>query len=537
MTFPVAKTNGMSGADKLVKAIDAIVAKTGRTPTKYQTRVYQWLLEESGHAVVNAVAGSGKTSTLMDCVTAINATTSPLARPKILMLAFNSKITDELLAQISVPNCSAKTLNGLGHGILWKEEPVTLIADKTAITAKGIAGVDTMGRKAEKKFFMCLGPIKQLVSLFKGFGFGVLRDEPTAESVHELCERFGVELPDPSEISSGEFFDLLFKTWDAVRENTQVIDFDDQLYLPIYKELAFPTAFRFIFVDESQDLNPIQIEMVRRLANHKNRVVFFGDRNQAIYGFRGADPEAINTVIETFDATKLPLSICWRCPSSVVEAAKAIVPHIEPSPTAIAGKVDTVNENDFLKNVAEGDYVLCRTTAPLVEHCMDLIRCGIKAFVNGSDIGVGLKAMLDKIAKRGGDGEVWDQIEAYGTAELANLNKPGNETKVERFLDKIDTLKVLAESCKTVAEVKEKIDQIFANGKRGVMFSTIHRAKGLEADRVWILHPELLPHPMARKPWAREQERNLEYVAITRAMSELFWVEPTKPIKFGKFGA
>jgi DNA helicase-2/ATP-dependent DNA helicase PcrA len=65
---------------------------------------------------------------------------------------------------------------------------------------------------------------------------------------------------------------------------------------------------------------------------------------------------------------------------------------------------------------------------------------------------------------------------------------------------------------------------IFSDDQVGVVFSSVHRAKGLEAKRVYILSPELMPHKMATKPWELEQERNIEYVAITRTLSELVYV-------------
>lgn len=56
------------------------------------------------------------------------------------------------------------------------------------------------------------------------------------------------------------------------------------------------------------------------------------------------------------------------------------------------------------------------------------------------------------------------------------------------------------------------------------MLSTIHKAKGLEAERVFILKPDLMPHPKAKRGWEIDQENNLRYVAITRSKRELYLV-------------
>jgi superfamily I DNA/RNA helicase len=92
----------------------------------------------------------------------------------------------------------------------------------------------------------------------------------------------------------------------------------------------------------------------------------------------------------------------------------------------------------------------------------------------------------------------------------------------------------LALGSKTVGELKGVIEGLFADfdsaGKpnNAVVLGTVHRTKGLEADRVWVLKPELIPHPMAKAGWQQDQERNLAYVAVTRSKRELYWVgEPS----------
>jgi DNA helicase-2/ATP-dependent DNA helicase PcrA len=57
------------------------------------------------------------------------------------------------------------------------------------------------------------------------------------------------------------------------------------------------------------------------------------------------------------------------------------------------------------------------------------------------------------------------------------------------------------------------------------LFMTIHKSKGLENNTIFILHPELLPHPAATQEWQMQQESNLKYVAITRAIENLIWVK------------
>jgi len=84
------------------------------------------------------------------------------------------------------------------------------------------------------------------------------------------------------------------------------------------------------------------------------------------------------------------------------------------------------------------------------------------------------------------------------------------------------TLIFLGKLSKNIADLKNKISLIFTDELQGIVLSTIHKAKGLEANRVFIVRPDLLPLPHAHG-WQLAQEKNLIYVAITRAKTELIY--------------
>ena len=77
-------------------------------------------------------------------------------------------------------------------------------------------------------------------------------------------------------------------------------------------------------------------------------------------------------------------------------------------------------------------------------------------------------------------------------------------------------------------EIIGRIEEVFSDDRNGggIKLSSIHRAKGLEADRVFFLKTEEAPcpHPLAKSKWQRDQELNLLYVGITRAKMELVWI-------------
>ena len=95
---------------------------------------------------------------------------------------------------------------------------------------------------------------------------------------------------------------------------------------------------------------------------------------------------------------------------------------------------------------------------------------------------------------------------------------------MEVLQQKIEVIECLCEEVESVPELKKLINNIFSDDIKGIMLSTIHKAKGLENDRIFFLCPELIPSKYATQPWQYEQEANLKYVAITRAKKELIYV-------------
>jgi superfamily I DNA/RNA helicase len=92
--------------------------------------------------------------------------------------------------------------------------------------------------------------------------------------------------------------------------------------------------------------------------------------------------------------------------------------------------------------------------------------------------------------------------------------------------DKADSLREVIKSSthKTVEALRGEIQTLFADNGQGVLtLSTIHKSKGLEAERVWVLGAT--ESGRATKAWAVQQERNLTYVAVTRAKLNLFFFD------------
>lgn len=89
----------------------------------------------------------------------------------------------------------------------------------------------------------------------------------------------------------------------------------------------------------------------------------------------------------------LPLTICWRCPRSVILEAQKIVPDIEWAPDAQEGSVSYASE---LPEMLPTDALLCRNTAPLIEYAYALLRQGVACKVEGREIGSGLLRLVNR---------------------------------------------------------------------------------------------------------------------------------------------
>lgn len=356
---------------------------------------------------------------------------------------------------------------------------------------------------------------------------------PSGESI---AAKHGIEVPEGDE--GKRFLATAAAVWKESIADTHTMDFADQVFFPAMKKL--PLADKryglktldadWVMVDESQDLSMTESTLIKRVAP---RTVVVGDPNQSIYLFKGSDPTSMSKLKETLGADELPLSISYRCSKAVIAEAQKIVPSIESAPGAKEGSIQTIEWNAIAQHAQPGDQVLCRTNAPLVSECLKLIAQGKKAHIKGRDIG----KSVEKTIKQIGGGKQYDseepiadfykKVQDYLKSERARLTAADKEHLIAGLEDKVETILALGQGLNKVGQIIERINQIFTADKSpGVTFSTVHKAKGLEAEHVFIMRPDLLPFPNAKSPEEMQQEMNLKYVAITRSKDKLTWVKP-----------
>ena len=491
------------------------------------------------HLVIRARAGTGKTATIIDFVNyCIDSKYKPAYEPtdeqkeihkkvpsgveKIIYCAFNKSIAEEVQSKLP-EGVEAKTLHSLGYSYLKSHfGKLKLSGDQNSFRMKELLGYKFKDRMSRDHFLLTTKVCK-VVSLLKNFLL-----EGTKENICQLVNHFGIDV-NGSLDQVCKFAPQLLEASHEHSGEIKYIDFDDMIYLPAKLGLV-KKSFDLLIVDEAQDLNPAQHELVVRGAK---QVLAVGDDKQAIYGFRGSDSNSINNLIDKLDGDveEFPLTVTWRCPTSHVDAINNLVPDLKAAPSAIEGEIKNIDGDKIFENLSgEKSLVMCRTNAPLCQLAFQLIQRGTPCRIQGRDFGQGLISLIKKLDAKDIE-SLLEKLANYEDREEARINKQNQfsaETAIQLLHDKCLCVKSLSEGVTETKYLIARIESLFDSSVRKdqVLLSSGHRAKGLEADDIFILRPDLLPHPMAKQPWEQEQENNLYYVIHTRGMKRKFIVNP-----------
>lgn len=507
------------------------------SPSIYQQAIFDEVIHGVGNVIIDAVAGSGKSTTIQHCVSLLPKWA------KVVILAFNKIIADELKER----GLPARTLNAIGYSNIMRHglggiTPSRLDGDKTMNIAKAML--------TPLQMKMYGGAINKMIGWAKGMGAVPMGIEQIAKDMNFRVPFIAdpdtwLEIFDACEITleheDADIYELIHFCDDILAAgilDRTVIDFDDQKYLTvIFNVPCFQNDF--VFLDESQDLNDIDRMLVRKVLKRNGRLFAVGDRHQAIYAWRGARTNSMDLIKEDFNCKELPLSVCYRCPVSVVKMAQTWVPHIEWGPNAQEGKI--ITHKEFRKDLFQpGDLMICRNNAPLVQMAFALMAAMVPVQMAGRDFAKGLINLIEGIrdgyVKQNRSDEQLPYLEAVLSAwrerEIQKALAKDNSSRADRIDDMYVTIMVFINSIDgdKIQDVIDSIDRLFTDRTRKdvILLSSIHRAKGGEANRVFILDWYLLPSNYATTEEAQQQERNLQYVAVTRSRDELHFIYSDK---------
>ena len=479
-----------------------------------QLAIHEWFATGTGNLLVRARAGTSKTTTALEGIRGA-------PERQILICAFNKKIADELTARLNNPNATAKTLHALGFAAIRRYADHFKVLDGSE-RANDLAGMAARSWKQDHKGVDVPWEIKRLVALLCTKAREMTPIGYDETSMIALAHQFNY-LPDEgwgNRWTVEHVANLTLRAMDhAAAYQRGGIDFADMIFLPLVKGWLSPT-YDLVVVDEAQDMNLAQLTICERV--NRGRMAVIGDDRQAIYGFRGADTGSLDRLKRSLRAAELPLTTTYRCGRDIVEHAQLLVPDITARAGAPLGEVTDKSVADLMAEVAPGDFVLSRLNAPLVGLTLALLAQRVPAYMAGRDIGQGIETVLRllKLPKGLPCDEMLVRLEAWRKRRVTTLANRGLLDQVDRLNDQADMIKELSGTALDADDVVEQCRELFkdADPSTRVMCSSIHKAKGLEASRVWVLTDTLY-----RRGRTTEEE-NLEYVAITRAKTALFLV-------------
>lgn len=447
---------------------------------------------------VNAFAGTGKTSTLVEYAK---------ARPKkrMLYLAFNKAIQTE--AQSRFPsNVRSVTSHALAYRDFGSKYQHKLTPN---LKANQIAqALDLGGKYQMQPHFALLAGQHINAALVRFFA-----------STDAVVGEAHVNMP-AAQVTDSPYDAALIAALTQQLWNKMQSTGDDSVgmlhdgYLKLYQLSSPKLNYDHILFDESQDANPCTLDFVSKQNAHK---VFVGDAHQSIYLFRGA----VNAMQEIEATQELALTGSFRFGKYVAETANTLLYHMKGETRRIRG----LGPQDELAPVVRSQQhaIICRSNASVFDEAVVSMSLGRKvAFVGGPG-----SYTFDKVA----------DTYKLSTGELGSIRDPyirsfGTMENLEAFAETTDD-RELNSMARVVKKYGREIPMLIKaiknscveQDKSHVTLTTAHKSKGLEWEQVRLTddYVELLNKQgnMQSPTDVRADELNILYVAATRAKKRL----------------
>ncbi len=431
-------------------------------------------------------------------------------------------------------------------------------------------------------------------------------------------------------------FKYLYKYYESYKSRNEKIDFDDMLYM-CYKILSensdvldmWRSRYKYILIDEFQDINKAQYECIKLLASPLNNIFAVGDDDQSIYSFRGARPDFMLDFENSFaNAKKVVLNINYRSTNSIINLSQRVIKHnkdryekkiegtdrkgkiailLKSENTSkeaelISQKIQRLNDNGlplseiaviYRTNMQGGIFARCFNDRKIPYNLKDSILNVYEHFI-AKDI-ISYMQFSKDITRNSDFIRIVNKPKRYISKDTINeaqrltgpliktiYQLPTLKTYQEKRIDELLThvyqirkrkpfeavkyirnivsydeyledyaeyrktnilaLKEIADEILDAAKDKETFEEFFDyinelsekikedkknSGKtleNAVTLSTMHSAKGLEFDTVFIptVIEDVVPHEKSKTKEEIEEERRLFYVGVTRAKNRLY---------------
>lgn len=483
--------------------------------SKRQQEIFDTWVNEDFNLLIEAVAGSGKTTTLLQLL--------ELCKYKTLFLAFNKSIQEEIDAKI--------TSKGLKQGKAMTLHSLGLMAIRNSYKKWKInngKNFDLMKKlnENEKFIFRKIDWEERLKLNYTLMDMNDISRLFLTNDIEEIKKHFSSMDKTMSnhprlQYLWDEFIKLRDETYE---ESVMEIDFHDMIYIPVIKDLRIPIDPVYLMIDEAQDLNLSQHKLINNLIKQGDvkKWVAVGDRNQSIYGFSGAYSTSFDMFLQEDNVKELPLDICYRCDTKIIDEANEVYDVMEYHKDT-EGIVDTLDDSSKIK---DNSMVVCRNSKPLIDLYFELLSLKKNVYIKGEDILTGIVRFLRPYGNHIHETAKNEMI--YKMEELTKDTTDAGKIKLYFFKEDFDKYvklsQHLAVQYETVDSLLNKIKTLFTDKKNAIMLCTIHKSKGLENDVVYILNENLIPSRFAKSKEQLKQEMNLKYVARTRAKKELYYL-------------
>ena len=546
-------------------------------PSTYQQDILDFFLNNpQSNMLVNALAGSGKSTTA--CMLSEHSKTSDL------YIAFNASVVEEFKKKIKNPKTKVMTMHSLAYSIMLynveqeskdsgeKPKGFGSQRSKRTVSLDNFKPHKILDEEITKRYGRYIEFAKRVflkdnyVNLYNLCRL-TLTDMSSNKDVSRLIDDHvlflyygdeGYSAPDISEITSTL---KILDTKSRQQFETQgVIDFTDMLWITFNKlkydnwEVPYWALYTNIYCDEVQDFSNIQLNFLKFIKRTKGRYVFIGDFHQAIYNFAGANAQAFNQIPKMFAPVKtFDLPICYRCAKSHLSRVNREygIP-ILPCDDAPMGFVKTIDKSKISEYAKAGDMVISRKNKWIAEVVLDLARNGTPIFIEDKEMVGAIKRQIlsSKCTSVGTLEKFLQKVISNYNKKLfeivsKNVREGGHEEErleaVAETNSKIDNTSFLLEilegylenhaSSDSVSKFSNFIDKLLNTtpSPNCVRLCSIHKAKGLEATNVFVLNEAKINYDFRNSKEQNIQEKNLSYIATTRAKEGLYLVkEPSK---------
>ncbi|MGH2699172.1 MAG: ATP-dependent helicase [Actinomycetota bacterium] len=512
-----------------------------------------------GPVCILAGAGAGKTTTITRRI-ACQVATGDVEAGSILAVTFTDKAAGEMrhrLDQLGVGGVRARTFHSAALGQLrhLAEEPPGRILPSKAVALRQIGN-----------------------TLPKPYRFRPAADLATeiewAKNRRLTPQTYLDGLGDHEPPVPADLMERVFRRYERGKRDRELIDFEDVLEMTIrmHEEEAdarerFQARYFAFTVDEYQDVNTLQQTLLERWLGGRDDLCVVGDDYQSIYGFTGATPRHLLEMPRRYARTQVVrLETNYRSSPEILDFANRLVPQLggaekilKPSlPPAPAPEsrpftspqaernfvVERIRELHAQGIAYEGIAILYRVNFRSEDYEEALAGAAIPFQVRGGNFlsRPAARRLLNRLRPPSAS-DVAARVRAAADEEgwLPETPEGLGEQETTRQNDLARLVKLAEEFDEAGGSLNDFVADLQARfrtegGGRGVNLLTLHRAKGLEFDAVFLVRLEEgeLPFRRAKSDESLAEERRLLYVGITRARKHLFVTRVTasKPSRF-----